>query len=112
MEKELFHWNSFDLLIKENKSEEIETNNKENTPNEKLISNKPKKYHFDIGATFITINNSVFCFNKNNISGQSNSYLKVDKIKNINPKEKNFTVKNIYSKLNGPRYRVTNVKLT
>jgi hypothetical protein len=128
-ETELFNWNSFDLLLKENEeikeitfdikkdniiqnefnnleAEDLKLNNKEKSIK---IINKIKKYSFDIGATFITINNSVFCFNKNNIQGQSNSYLKVDRIKKLNFKEKYLIVKNIYSKLNGPRYRVTNV---
>jgi hypothetical protein len=121
MENDLFHWNSFDLILEEITEKENNNQNKfknsedkdVNITNEKLMKNKntlnKNKFTFDIGASFITINNSVFCFNKNNIQGQSNSYLKVDKIKKLNFKEKYFTVKNIYSKLNGPRYRVTNV---
>ena len=122
-----FSWNTYDifyenkvkvkdLVVETQNSNQVDNkiNNSSFIFNEEYFDNKlnkqREKYSFDLGSCIINANNNILCFNKNTINSQSNSYFKVDQLFLENSNHNTIKVKNIYSSLNGPRYRVTNVR--
>lgn len=69
-----------------------------------------EKYVFQFGFNIISLqdDNKLICLNRNNSleTTGTNHYFRIDEI-NINSKR----TKTLYSKADGPRYRITNVNL-
>jgi hypothetical protein len=71
-----------------------------------------EEYRFEIGCNIQNISNKILCFNKNfdfeenyqNSGSIKNSYFRCDELL-----LQASSIKNLYSKQDGPRFRMTNV---
>jgi len=125
MEKNnVFCWNInkiyFTPNLNENKEKKFEDKPKEEIIEKNIfilqenyfdnkIKTKKEKYNIDLGACIINANNQILCFNKNTIINQANAYFKVDQLIIEDSNRNEIKAENIFSRLNGPRFRVTNV---
>lgn len=111
-----FSWNNYEIYHTtdpiDNEKDKINDKNQfivnENYFDKKLSFNK-QKYKLDLGACIVNSDNKILCFNKNTINNQSNCYFKVDELIIKEDKNKEIIAHNLFSQLDGPRFRVTNV---